>query len=345
MNRTVGIRVTVLTLLLLLSASLTAGISATTFGDYYFVLKHPAIDAKGNKTLEGLNGFLIRRVYFTYDADLSDKIRARARLELNADGKYGTSALSIAPVLKDAWISYQFLPNHKLILGIQDSLTWATLEKFYGYRHVEKTAFDLYKVRSSRDTGLTLSGSLDSGKKLSYAVQYGNYSGNKTEIDKYKQVAASFTFAPTPQLTVEVNADMATLSATKKSYLTQAWAGFKGDWGRVAVNYGKEIVKEEGKDDLGFGVFSAFAVAKMGTKLEALARYDLTADPQRYGQDQYTLIEKGFKTRFLLLGLAWNVHPKLQLMPNLKVVSYRDNGSVKAPGSATYFNVTFNYAF
>ncbi|MFH2108603.1 MAG: hypothetical protein ABII93_08040 [Chrysiogenia bacterium] len=329
---------TLLALLLLGAAQLPAGISAYAFGDYYFVLN------QHNADLEDQNGLWLRRVYITYDSDISDKLKARARLELSSAGNFSTSASTLVPVLKDAYIAYQFAPLHKLTLGIQDSLSFSNIEKFYGYRHLEKTPFDLYKVRSSRDFALCLSGAFDTAKKLNYSVQYGNYSGNKSETDKYKQVGARLFVNVTPELMVEVNGDISTISAAKKSYTYQLFAGYKSNWGRVGAGYGSEIVQEDGKDDANFGLFSAFAVIKLGGKFEAVARYDMSADPQLHSQDDYLLIEKGYKTDLFILGLAWNIHPKFQIMPNLKMVSYKENMGVK-PASDTYFNVTFYYQF
>jgi hypothetical protein len=332
------ILLTLLALLSLGASQLPAAISAYAFGDYYFVLK------QHNDALKDQNGLWLRRVYITYESDISDKLKARARLELNSQGNFSTSASTLTPVLKDAYISYQFAPLHKLTLGIQDSLAYGNIEKFYGYRHLEKTMFDLYKVRSSRDFAIDLSGALDAAKKFNYSVQFGNYSGNKNETDKYKQVGARFFVNVTPELLIEVNGDVSTVSDAKKSYLYQVFAGYKGDWGRVGLNFGQETVKEDGKDDANFGVFSAFAVAKLSNKFEAVARYDMSLDPQLYGQSDYLVIEKGYKTNLAILGLAWNIHPKFQIMPNLKLVSYKENNGVK-PGSDTYFNVTFYYQF
>ena len=237
---------TLLALLLLGATQLPAGISAYAFGDYYFVLN------QHNAGLEDQNGLWLRRVYITYDSDISDKLKARARLELNSAGNFSTSASTLVPVLKDAYIAYQFAPLHKLTLGIQDSLSFSNIEKFYGYRHLEKTPFDLYKVRSSRDFALCLSGAFDTAKKLNYSVQYGNYSGNKSETDKYKQVGARLFVNVTPELMVEVNGDISTISAAKKSYTYQLFAGYKGDWGRVGAGYGSEIVQEDGGDERQF---------------------------------------------------------------------------------------------
>ncbi len=334
-------RILLLVLLALLSLSalkLPAAISAYAFGDYYLVFKNH------KEAVDGQHGLWLRRVYITYESDISDKLKARARLEFNSTGNFSTSAANITPYLKDAYISFQYAPLHKVTAGIQDSLAYGNIEKFYGYRHLEKTMFDLYKVRSSRDFAIDFNGAFDKEKKFNYGVQFGNYSGNKNETDKYKQVGARLFVNVTPNLLVEVNGDVSVVSGVKTSFLVQGFVGYKDEWGRLGVNYGQETVKEDGKDDVDFGIFSAFAVAKIGKKLEAVARYDMSVDPQPYGQGDYLPIEKGYKSNLAILGLAWNLHPKFQIMPNIKMVSYKENKGVK-PGSDTYFNVTFYYQF
>ncbi len=339
MKKTILFVLVAAALMAVFASPLKAGVSAYAFGDYYFVLK------QHNPALEDLNGFWLRRIYITYDADISDKLKARARLEMHSDAKFGSSQLSITPFVKDAYIAYQFAPLHKLQLGIQESLTWANVEKFYGYRHLEKTAFDLYKVRSSRDFGVSLGGSLDKAKTFNYTVLFGNYSSYRQETDKYKQVAFRFTVNPSAQLMLEASADFATVSAVKKTSLFQGFAGYQGDWGRIGLNYGQEKVQEDGKADVDFGVFSTFAVVKLNKKFEAVARYDLTTKPQPYGQSDFIVIEKGYKTNLFILGLGWNVHPKFQIMPNLKMVTYQANDLGLKPDGDTYFNVTFYYQF
>ena len=321
------------------SAQLPAAISALAFGDYYFQLKN------NSTTIEKQNGFWFRRIYLTYDSDLSDKLKARVRLEVQSPGNFPTATALLNPYLKDAYISYQYLPLHKVTLGIQGSLSFDNIDKWYGYRHVEKTMWDLYKVRSSREFGVTLSGAFDTSKKFNYSVQFGNNSGYKNEIDKYKEIGADFTFNLTPQLIIEVNGDRATLTNTKNDTQYQAFAGYQGDWGRVGVNYGRDTIRETGKEDVNFGVLSTFAVAKFSKKLEALARFDTTTDPQPYGQSDFLVIEKGFKTNLIILGLGWNIHPKLQIMPNVKLLSYKANSAGLKPAANQQFNLTFYYQF
>jgi len=111
------------------------------------------------------------------------------------------------------------------------------------------------------------------------------------------------------------------------------------------MSYGNEKVTETGKADLNMAVFSVFAIGKFSKQIEAIARYDVTADPQLYGNSQFIVIEKGYKTNFLMAGLGWNIHPKFQILPNIKVVSYKENDKGVKPKNFSQFNMTFNFNF
>jgi len=46
-----------------------------------------------------------------------------------------------------------------------------------------------------------------------------------------------------------------------------------------------------------------------------------------------------------IAGLGWNIHPKFQVMPNLKMVTYKEDASGVKPNGFTQFNMTFFYQF
>jgi len=46
-----------------------------------------------------------------------------------------------------------------------------------------------------------------------------------------------------------------------------------------------------------------------------------------------------------IAGLGWNIHPKFQVMPNLKMVTYKEDASGVKPNGFTQFNITFFYQF
>ena len=62
---------------MLLASLAEAGVTAYAFGDYYYMQNH-------NPAYDGQHGFWLRRVYLTYDRDISDKFKARVRFEMNS---------------------------------------------------------------------------------------------------------------------------------------------------------------------------------------------------------------------------------------------------------------------
>ena len=59
---------------------------------------------------------------------------------------------------------------------------FGNFEKYYGMRHIEKTPSDLYKIESTRDTGIGFKTKLSD--QLTYHVLFGNGDSNKSENDK-----------------------------------------------------------------------------------------------------------------------------------------------------------------
>lgn len=132
------------------------------FGDAYAVASHhdPEID--------GQYGFWLRRGDLTFDADLAPKWSARFRLEVNSPGDFESSA-KMTPFVKDAWVAWKD-GAHDLVFGISPSPTFERTENFWGYRAVEKTPRDLYRLGSSRDFGVAWKGRAAEGPDRTVSV-------------------------------------------------------------------------------------------------------------------------------------------------------------------------------
>ncbi len=313
-----------------------AAIDGYVYLDYYSVFKH------SNSAYNGQHGFWLRRIYFTYNRDISDKLKARLRLEMNSDGKFSSAKLT--PYVKDAYISYSFHALHSLTAGIQESLAYANIEKFWGYRSVEKTALDLLGIRSSRDFGLALKGSFDKEKKYSYALMYGNVSGDGTETNKEKGIYARITLNPVKKFIFEFYFDSLKTSSTVSSNVFSAFAGYSDEKFRLGGNYNYFNTKVTGKDDVKVQLIQLIAALKPFEKAELFFRYDFSLDPLTSGQSNYFFIDKGYKTSILIAGFSYELHPKVLLQPNLKHVSYQENNGVK-PGACTIGALTIYYIF
>ena len=119
-------------------------IDGLVFADYYYNMSN-SVAAEKNR-----NAFQYRRIYFTFENNITADIKVRFRLESESD-KYGT-ATKINPFVKHAYLEWaNLVPKHSLFLGIAETNAFKNSEELWGYRSIEKTIIDLNKICSSAD--------------------------------------------------------------------------------------------------------------------------------------------------------------------------------------------------
>ena len=311
--------------------------SGYMFGDYYYVA------ASHNPDLEERNGFWFRRIYFTFDQEISEGWSVRLRTEMNQPGDF-TSGSKMTPVVKDAYVQWSN-GRHKIVLGISPTPTWDRLEKAWGYRAVEKTPLDLYKFGSSRDFGLSARGKLDADGRVQYHVMVANGAGNGAEADKGKKVLASLAFSPVKEFTVEGYADFEDRPGRTNRTTLQGAAWYSRKEGRIGVQYAHQIrQKADGGEDT-FDVFSVFGVMRLQDKLYALARFDrqFQFNPKA-ASIAYVPFAEDAEAGFIVAGLDYGLTDKVHVMPSVEVVTYSE-AAVETPDSDVLARFTFYYKF
>jgi hypothetical protein len=326
--------------LLLVSSVLLKGegkFSGLMFGDYYYVLAHHDVSIKNN------NGFWFRRIYFTYDNTLTDKIAMRFRLETNSPGDFKTST-TLIPFVKDAYLSTK-IGKHTLMLGLIGTPLYDALDEFWGYRPMEKTPIDLFRFGNSREFGLGLKGALDAKNKLTYTVVIGNGAGTKSETDRGKAIYGRLNFQPVPSLFFELYADYSDTGNDSSVNILQAFAGVKGGWGRSGLNFGVRNSRQAGvNSDMKF--VSLFGVFKISPKLDVVGRYDRLLDPNANGSKiDYIPMANNAKTNVLLAGLGWSLNDNVKIIPNVKYVFYDKPASGDKPKADFYTYLTLYFKF
>jgi len=319
-------------------------ISGLMFGDYYWYYdRHQdGISSTDPTPVKGQHGVWFRRLYFTYDFVYSKRLSTRFRLEANSDGEFQGG--DIVPYVKDAYIKWAYHGDDDgLTLGIHPSLTFDWLDGFWGLRHIEKTPADLYRLDSSRDFGVTFHGSARV-KGLSYAVQYGNESGNGSETGEGKIVRLETRYEGKSGLALEGFYSFGTWPADENRQTAQGVAGFQRTTFRAGGQYlwQKRHSGEENLPDQTIGVWSGFAVWDFAPKkADLFFRADFvegdlggieTGLPDAEGIDYLLLSSKApFST--WIVGGQWHVHPSVRFSPNLEVVRYtRDPEPAQFPG-------------
>lgn len=329
LKKNVLVLVTVLVIMLFSQYGFGDDIRGYMIPEYYYVGSHHT----GEDGLEGQNGFWLRRIYFGYNTDLGNGWSARLRFEMNSPA-FGEGTLD--PYVKNAHIKKKLGGGAAILAGIIEPPSFDRIENFWGYRFIEKTPPDFFKFASSRDFGVALDGKSKGG--LVYTLMVGNYGSNKGEDNKGKAFYGRLGWE-TKNVYVEANGHFAKDGSKDYTYLT-LFGGLKGGWGRLGVAYHYLDIKPEQGESTNDGIISAFAVVKMGKKVEGFARYDHHTDLGFKNIADYVPIPAAdFKARFLMAGLSFKVHDMVKLSPNIKYVFYGDNNGSK-PGSDFYFNLT-----
>lgn len=180
------------------------GFSGLVFGDYYYNISRDSGLSKlsdvGVSGTQGQNGFQFRRVYLTYDYTISTSFSTRIRFDvepnsLTSDGKIGS-------YIRDAYLKWSnIFDGSDLYFGIQQTPTFDVSEQFWENRHIEMTIIDYRKAMTSKDFGIALKGNILNNGMLKYWLMFGNGSGNRPELDRYKTLYIHLQLSPTNNLT------------------------------------------------------------------------------------------------------------------------------------------------
>jgi hypothetical protein len=257
--------------------------SGYMFGDYYYNIgRDPNIGSLSNVASPtgstAFQAFQFRRIYFTYDNDISEQFTSRFRLEADqiqetVDGtkSYTTSiaastatvdtihhtakvpagtgtvsnqASKISVFVKDAYLKWKnIFSGSDLIFGIQPTPAYEISEAAWGYRSLEKTIMDLRGIVPSRDLGISLKGKITGDGILNYWVMWADGSGNSPETDKYKRYYAHIQVKPVTNLqaTFYVDYKDAANNAAGNSTGTTTAAFFVGYAEPFAYNFNAEV--------------------------------------------------------------------------------------------------------
>jgi hypothetical protein len=300
-------------------------LSGLAYLDYSYLLASPTAGEVGE------NGFGYRRLYLTTDYTLSPRLKGRVRLEandatLNAQGRP-------TPFVKDLYLDWTWRTGHSLIAGVSPTPLFTVSERFFGYRSLEKTLLDRTRIVGSRDFGLAATGLLAPDDRVRYSVMFANNSGEGAERDRYKRLYGTLEANPHPSLSLTASADYAGYEDERDYAFTLA--GFIG-WRTESVRVGLEgfrqtipAAPQEVTDHL--SGLSLFGAAQVVPALEVVLRYD------RFARD----LEAGRSHEdFALLGLSWQAHRQVQVIPNLLYSREDDEDNPLVTGRLT-LNVNF----
>lgn len=313
-------------------------ISGYMFGDYFYnAVRDTGLSSLSNVANGGkqdLNGFQLRRVYFTYDNDISENFTSRFRLE--ADQTANTSDGKVGVFVKDAYLTWKNIFNGSdLTFGIQPTMVIENADADWGHRFLEKTILDLRGIVSSRDIALSLKGKFDSDGVFKYWVMIGDGSGNKPETDKYKRFYAHLQYNPVKNLSVTLYGDLkskpavtdpqsnstanSTLSNNDLTYALLLGYKEKDNFSvgaEVFLNTTQNGIRSSSivKDRNGIGV-SFFGSYNFSQQFSAVGRFD-------YFDPNTNTDFKGDSRNWFILSLNYKPVDKVTISPNVIVETY-----------------------
>ncbi len=295
--------------------------------------------------------FQFRRIYFTYDNDISEQFTTRFRLE--ADQAANASNGKIGSFVKDAYLRWKnIFSGSDLFFGIHPTPAYEISEAAWGYRSLEKTIMDLRGIVSSRDFGISLKGKLTDDGMVNYWLMLANNSGNSPETDKYKRYYVHLQLKPTTNL-------QATLYADYKDVANVA-AGNNGTWTTALfVGYTEPFTYSIGVEAFLASQSNAFTPtggsvgSKNGLGVSVFGSYNLVPELAAVVVDMTISIrtpiarrmQKGMFAIMLLPDLSWKVDKNVSVMPNLLYETYEAPAGHGEPDPSITARLTLYYIF
>ncbi|MEG8945713.1 hypothetical protein [Rosettibacter firmus] len=335
--------------------------SGYMFGDYFYnVARDTGISSLSNVANGGkkdFNGFQFRRIYFTYDYNISEKFTTRLRLS-HEPKTYGSDD-KLVFFIKDAYIQWNNIwAGSDFIFGIQPTPTWEVSETIWGNRFLEKTLLDLRGIATSRDFGISLKGKIDKQGIFKYWLMIGNNSGNSFESDKYKRFYAHIQYTPIKQFTATFYADFKARpnindpASTSNPPETVAnndltYALFLGYKEKDAYTFGIEsflnqrqngmISKGTLKDKTGIGL-TVFGLYNFTKEVAVVGRYDYY-DPNTDSD------VKGDSRNWFIFSLNYKPNDKVTISPNVIIETYESLPNRRKFDTSITPRITFFYTF
>jgi hypothetical protein len=302
------------------SQSLTK-ISGLAYFDYFYNIKNKTISDRD------LQGFQFRRIFLTFDFDVTNKLSTRFRLEQESQKNQNKQFL----FLKDMYFQYKF-DEVQLLAGLMPTPGFDVEERYWGYRSVEKVQSDLRGLISIRDIGMALKGNLS--ENSNYVVMIGNNSSHGIESDKYKKLYFHLFNQFGNQIGASFDFHFANGSKNKNSFFSKVglYRSTLNYSGGFTFSYGlkqKFLANNENLSEYGISVFTNY---KFLENLKTFLRLDLYDPDLKAGSD---------KEITLIGGIDYKLDKNLNIIPN---IIYNDYENRNFQDDLT-FRLTFNYQF
>lgn len=308
-------------------ADRTFSVGGLLFGDLYHVASHHTYEG------EGATGVVVRRGYFTFDADFSRHWYGRLRFELNQSGEFETYTFELSA--KDLFVGWK-LGRHRVLFGLSPTPTFDLIESIWGLRYLVRTPMDLQGV-ASRDTGISAKGPLNSAGTLGYRAMVGSGLEFGNETGDGRKWMGALTWNPSPPWAVDLYIDHEMLSGPRDRMTIQIFTGYRTEGWRLGLQYSDQ----DRQDDPRLQLASAFVVRRLGDKTSLIGRIDRVMEPSPAGDNiAYLPFDSSAPATFFVGGVEFRVTPYLYITPNAVVTTYDENDQQIRPETDIHLRLT-----
>ena len=167
---------------------------------------HHKLTDDGHKTQNQPDGITLKRLYFHYKYEISERFDTQITFEGNESNLSPTRNYEL--YIKYAWIRWKnIVPRGDLFFGLSQSPVWAVEESNWNYWSIAKTMFDIHKLGHPCDLGIAMKGRFDTAGRFGYHFMVGHGNGHKPETDDKKKFYGSITLSPWKNLLLELETD------------------------------------------------------------------------------------------------------------------------------------------
>ena len=298
------------------------------FGDGYHVASHHTTSG------DGATGFVLRRGYLTANFDLGDRWRGRARIEVNQDGEF--ERYSFDTRLKDLYLA-RTIGRQELVIGLAPTLTYDLIESTWGARYLMRTPLDLQGV-SSRDTGITLKGSLGDGGRVGYRAMYGSGLEYANQGGGGDKLMGAITWSLASGVQIDVYADYEKRAGNTDRNTWQVFAGHKTN----TLRWGLQYSHQDRQDDPTLELASAFVVRAWRENLSFIGRVDRLLEPSPRGDRiAYVPFDPSARATMMLAGVEYRAASVFRITPNVIWTTYDRNADGVRPDDDLHLRITF----
>ena len=331
-----------------------------SFGDYFYKTSGDTArwgSAQYVNEAKDMHAGELRRLYLGYDYNYSRGIFSRVLLEANSGTTFAGGSYGL--LVKLGYVSWRNpLPSLPVTVnvGLIPTPVFTLPERTWGYRSIEKEALDVRGFGPSADQGVSVEGTM--GKNGGFSLMVGNGSGTKPATERAKAVYGSLVrrFLD-KKLTVELMASFLPKSGDRDRTIDRLFVSYEPDFAKFGLEVAR--VRDQSPADLGevSGTEARRLLASgfvsvplrrdsVGVGISIFARYDFY-DPDRdfAAGKGYVLPEPFYTQKLYIFGLDIAPLPRVHVMPNLWMMTYRARGGAVSRDADVVARMTFYFIF